>query len=59
MSCPKIADERWRKIWMQFKQYVRTKNSHGKNELLNAMNDFEINEFTKEEDAESKKGEVW
>lgn len=45
---------------MQFKQYVRTKNSHGKNELLNAMNDFEINEFTKEEeDADSKKGEVW
>lgn len=32
-------------MWARLKQYIMTKNSHGKNELLNHMNEIEIATF--------------
>lgn len=46
--CSRDIDDRWRKVWMQLKQYIRTKNSHGKNEVLTMMSDLEIKEFVEE-----------
>lgn len=32
----------YQKMWFLLKEYLRTKNSHGKNELLEKMIDLEI-----------------
>ena len=41
-------DERFRKLWFQFKKYITTKNSHGKNELLTQMTDLEVVAFAED-----------
>lgn len=37
-----MDDKFYRLCWMSLKHYIRQKNSHGKNEILNAMVDIEI-----------------
>ena len=34
----------YQKLWILLMEYVSSKNSHGKNELLNKMRELEINE---------------
>jgi hypothetical protein len=39
------TENSYRKLWTQLKKVIISKNSHGKNELLNGMTDLEIKEF--------------
>ena len=49
----------YQKMWFELKEYIVSKNSHGKNELINKMTDIEIkaNEITLEHYSFKRKGE--